>query len=56
MSLLQLLTIPAASAQNRIDRTIFFPTPNFTMASSSLIEVKISGLSKTALAAFGNQA
>jgi hypothetical protein len=54
MSLLQLLTIPAASAQNRIDRTIFFPTPNFTMASSSLIEVNISG--KTALAAFGNQA
>jgi hypothetical protein len=48
--------MPAASAQKRIDRTMFFPTPNFTMASSSLAEVKISGHQETSFAAFGNQA
>src|SRR5262249_16022433 len=45
------LAIPAASTQNRIDRTMFFPTPSSTIAWSSL--AKILGSTLIACSAFG---
>jgi hypothetical protein len=50
--------MPVTSAQNRIDRTMFFPTPSLTIASFSRLLENIASpsFSLTARAAFGSQA